>query len=84
MDTGIRIERKCITYTELQRKALTQAVGFVVPRTAPASFLTSTVALASGPCNRERSVPFYHSYNTSPWIGFPLLGALVVRDGTLP
>jgi hypothetical protein len=27
MDTGIHIERKRITYTELQRKALTQAIG---------------------------------------------------------
>jgi hypothetical protein len=58
-------------------------LGPVIPRTALVFFLTSTVVLVEGPCNRERSVPFYRSCNTSPWIGSLLLVALVAHDGTL-
>jgi hypothetical protein len=58
-------------------------LGSFIPRTAPVSSLISTVALVKGPCNRERSVLFYRSYNTSPLTGPPLLNALVAHDGTL-
>jgi hypothetical protein len=59
-------------------------LGLVVPRTALASFPISTVVLVEGPCNRERSVPFYHSCNTSPWIGSLCLGVLAAHDGNPP
>jgi hypothetical protein len=34
--------------------------------------------------SRKQSVPFYRSYNTSPWIGSLPLVTLVVHDGILP
>jgi hypothetical protein len=58
--------------------------GPFVPRTAPVFFPISTDVLVEGPCNRKQSVPFYRSYNTSPWIGSLRLSILVAHDGNPP
>ena len=36
------------------------------PRFALVYILSATVVPFGAPCNLKRSVPFYHSYNTSP------------------
>jgi hypothetical protein len=58
-------------------------LGQFVPRIALVISPFSTVILDKGPYNHERSVPFCHSYNTSPLISFLLLVVLAVLGKTL-
>jgi hypothetical protein len=50
---------------------------------ALAVFPSSTASLVKGPCNPERSDPFYRNYNTSPLTGC-LLVVFVVPNSILP